>query len=345
MMIHRVERLKGLRHHRQSTRGMRLTRFLILLVLVLSFSVGSSFHMTGSKKLRPGSSNPTKIAPPLSPTAGKASFPDDRSRDIHVSSNDGAKTTLTQAEEQEFNRAVRNTLAWVGSAILFGCGLWLTEGATSGQEFFAGYLVEQSLSVDNLFVFLLLFDYFKVPAGSSQNRVLNWGIIGAIGMRAVMISVGAAALENYRSVLLVFAAILIGSSIKFFVGGKEHDDDPNRNPIVNFAKNLIQSTDKYDGDKFFTMEDGIRKATPLLICMVAVELSDVVFAVDSIPAVFGVTEVGWCICPVPCVLCDSSSLAHPTDRCYAESTHCVFIQYFCNHGPSKPVHYPLQGSD
>lgn len=203
-----------------------------------------------------------------------------------------------------------------------------------GQEFFAGYIVEKSLSVDNLFVFLLLFDFFKVPP-AYQNRVLTWGIYGSIVMRALMIGIGAAALEHFRGVLLIFAGILVYSALQVLldVATEEAENSQNNNddtqqhngiknnpvvlmsrflcdsndtcdvdqfddesgtthPVVLFSNSLFSSTSEYDGDRFFTItEDGIRKATPLFVCMVAVELSDVVFAVDSIPAVFGVTEV------------------------------------------------------
>ena len=143
-----------------------------------------------------------------------------------------------------------------------------------------------------LFVFLLLFEYFKVPL-SSQDRVLNWGIYGAVVMRALMIGVGAAALERYHAILLVFAGILVYSSAKTLIPGDDDDEEENmdENSIVKFSRKLIDSTDEYDGSNFFTMVDGVKLATPLFICMITLEISDVVFAVDSIPAVFGVTSV------------------------------------------------------
>ncbi|MEM7505065.1 MAG: hypothetical protein AAF417_23785 [Pseudomonadota bacterium] len=215
-------------------------------------------------------------------------------------------------------QAIQRTLAWVAASGIFGGVLWATAGATTGEEFFAGYLVEQSLSVDNLFVFLLLFDYFGVPL-QNQDRVLNWGIYGAIVMRACMIALGAAALENFHAILLVFAGILIYSSAKVLVGGDGDDDDDeleedlSKNAIVQVSHKFIDSTDQYDGDRFFTMVNGIRKATPLFICMVAVEISDVVFAVDSIPAVFGVTEVcrGVFIYILDCIHLQALTLARP----------------------------------
>jgi TerC family integral membrane protein len=209
-------------------------------------------------------------------------------------------TALENATLQEtriYQSAILRTLGWVGAASLFGAFLLVWFGPETSEEFFAGYLVEQSLSVDNLFVFLLLFEYFKVPL-ESQDRVLNWGIFGAIVMRATMIGLGAAALQNFHEILLVFAGILVYSSAKVLLSVDEGDDeeDPSENAIVKFSQNLIKSTQSFDGDRFFTLVDGVKMATPLFICMIAVEISDVVFAIDSIPAVFGVTEVHILLC-------------------------------------------------
>lgn len=199
---------------------------------------------------------------------------------------------LSDAESDSvlYKTAIRRTIYWVGAAIAYGFLLIYVAGPETSGEFYAGYLLEQSLSIDNLLVFLLLFEYFKVPL-AYQNRVLNWGIIGSIVMRATMIGVGAVALREFREVLLVFAAVLLFSSYKVVVGDEDdEDEDLGDNAIVKFANNLFSSTDQFDGDNFFTEIDGIRKATPMLLCLIAVEISDVVFAVDSIPAIFGVTE-------------------------------------------------------
>ena len=198
---------------------------------------------------------------------------------------------LDDDQESRYKTAVQRTLIWVSAAIAFGTGLGVFVGGEVSEEFFAGYLLEQSLSVDNLLVFLLLFEYFKVPA-QYQNRVLNYGIIGAVVMRAIMIGLGAAALQQFHAVLLGFAAILIYSSAKVLLGSDdEEEEDFSQNAIVKFSNNIFESTNKFDGDRFFTVVDGVKVATPMFLCMVAVEFSDVVFAVDSIPAVFGVTEV------------------------------------------------------
>jgi predicted tellurium resistance membrane protein TerC len=228
----------------------------------------------------------------------------------HASSASSTTTTITsssletngtpppfsvtlEADQYSYQQAIQRTIAWVAASTAFGAVLWATVGSVTAEEFFAGYLVEQSLSVDNLFVFLLLFDYFKVPL-PYQDRVLNWGIYGAIVMRGLMIGVGAAALQRFHGILLVFAGILVYSSAQFFIGGDsetEGKNDPSQNAIVKLSRRFIQSSDNFNGKNFFIVEDGIRKATPLFICMIALEISDVVFAVDSIPAVFGVTQV------------------------------------------------------
>lgn len=196
-------------------------------------------------------------------------------------------------ESDLYSIAVKKTVACVALSVAFGLAILAKFGMDSSAEFFAGYLVEQSLSVDNLFVFLLLFDYFKVPL-KSQDRVLTYGIYGAVVMRAIMISLGAVALERYHAILLVFAGILVYSSGKVLFDlvseEEEEEEDMSENAIVKFSTSLFNATDKFDGKNFFTMEEGVRKATPLFLCLVAVEISDVVFAIDSIPAVFGVTE-------------------------------------------------------
>lgn len=198
------------------------------------------------------------------------------------------------AKSDMYSRAIQKTLLCVGAATAFGLGILYKFGFDPSAEFFAGYLVEQSLSIDNLFVFLLLFDYFKVPL-LLQDRVLSYGIYGAVVMRAGMIGLGAVALERFRGILLIFAGILVYSSATVLIslvsgGEEEEEEDMGENAIVKFSKSLFSATDQFDGNNFFTVEDGIRKVTPLFLCLVAVEISDVVFAIDSVPAVFGVTE-------------------------------------------------------
>lgn len=199
-----------------------------------------------------------------------------------------------------YREAIEKTIGTVFVSSLFGILIWYFQGSEPSQEFFAGYIVEQSLSVDNLFVFLLLFDYFKVPL-PYQDRVLTWGILGAVVMRLVMISLGGALIHTFKPVLLIFASILLYSSYESLKGllpfagengeGEEEEEDMSENAIVKFSRSLFPTTSNFDGDNFFTMIDGVKTATPLLLCLISVEISDIVFAVDSIPAVFGVTEV------------------------------------------------------
>lgn len=199
--------------------------------------------------------------------------------------------------DPRYQTAVRRTLLSIGASTLFGISILHWMGPKSAEEFFAGYIVEQSLSVDNLFVFLLLFDYFQVPL-PYQNCVLNYGIAGAVIMRAIVIALGGAVLHRFKPVLLVFASILIFSSytaLSSFVlegdGEEDEKEDMGDNAIVKFSRSLFPTTEMYDGSNFFTtLDGGVQKATPLLLCLVAVEISDIVFAIDSIPAVFGVTE-------------------------------------------------------
>jgi TerC family integral membrane protein len=292
-----------------------LTIMAALVVLTLVSSSAEAFQTTSCTRIA-SSWGISKQPPALLMTENRAGLrllrdPRVESEDsiprmvLESASNSGktAETTdiataLENATDQEtriYQSAILRTLGWVGAATLFGAFLLVTFGPETSEEFFAGYLVEQSLSVDNLFVFLLLFEYFKVPL-ESQDRVLNWGIFGAIVMRATMIGLGAAALQNFHEILLVFAGILVYSSVKVLFSVEDDDDeeDPSENAIVKFSQNLISSTQSFDGDRFFTLVDGVKMATPLFICMIAVEISDVVFAIDSIPAVFGVTEVYIC---------------------------------------------------
>ncbi|CAM9409056.1 unnamed protein product, partial [Ectocarpus sp. 6 AP-2014] len=195
--------------------------------------------------------------------------------------------------KQAYRTALLRTALLVCSAGAFGMGTWVVKGKTSALEFFAGYIVEQSLSVDNLFIFIMLFDYFKVPA-EFQSRVLNWGIIGAVSMRAIMIVVGVAAIQRFRGVMLVFAGILVVSAFKLLMEGVEEDHADSSalegNMVLRVANWMMDSTDYYDGEKFFTLVDGAKKATPLLLCLICIEMTDFVFAVDSIPAVLAISQ-------------------------------------------------------
>lgn len=184
--------------------------------------------------------------------------------------------------------SVRTVALCVFSAVAFGVGVGFTDGVSKASEFFAGYLLEQSLSVDNLFVFVLIFKYFKVPL-MYQNRVLSYGIAGAIIFRLSIILLGTATLQRFEAVNLLLAGVLLYSSFKLFTG-EEEDADLSDNFIVKTCQKFIPITSEYDGDRFITLQDGVWKATPLLLTVAVIELSDIAFAVDSIPAVFGVTR-------------------------------------------------------
>ncbi|XP_068317955.1 thylakoid membrane protein TERC, chloroplastic-like isoform X3 [Pyrus communis] len=184
--------------------------------------------------------------------------------------------------------SVRTVALWVCAAVAFGIGVGFKDGVGKASEFFAGYLLEQSLSVDNLFVFVLVFKYFKVPI-MYQSRVLSYGIAGAVVFRLTLILLGTATLQRFEAVNLLLAAILLYSSFKLF-SSEEDNTDLSNNFIVKTCQRFIPVTSNYDGNQFFTFQDGVRKATPLLLTVAVIELSDIAFAVDSIPAVFGVTR-------------------------------------------------------
>ena len=187
----------------------------------------------------------------------------------------------------------REALTWSASivslALLFGAFLWWQVGSKTALEYYAGYLIELSLSVDNLFVFLMIFQYFAVPA-ELQPRVLKWGIFGAIIMRAIMIGAGALLLQEFTWIVYVFGGILILTGLKMFRGGDERVE-PEKNPLVKLVRRFFPVTPAYDGQHFFIRNiQGVRMATPLLLVLLVVEWSDLVFAIDSIPAVFAVTR-------------------------------------------------------
>jgi tellurite resistance protein TerC len=182
------------------------------------------------------------------------------------------------------------TLALIFAGLLFGPLGWELFGAArqqKGLEFLTGYLIELSLSVDNLFVFLLLFSYFKVPP-KYQHRVLYWGVLGALVMRVTMILAGTELIGRFHWIIYIFGAFLIYTGIKM-LGGEDTEIDPEDNPIVRFVTRHVPIVRHYERRKFFTVVDGKRVGTLLLLVLIVVEVTDLVFAVDSIPAIFGVT--------------------------------------------------------
>jgi tellurite resistance protein TerC len=192
-----------------------------------------------------------------------------------------------KAHVVSIREAIAWTVAWVTLAMLFALGVWHYAGAQKALEFTTGYLIEYSLSVDNIFVFALLFSYFAVPP-KFQHRVLFWGILGALILRAIMIAAGTVLIAKFAWIIYVFGAFLILTGIKMIVK-REEELHPERNPVVKWFKKLMPVTSDYREDKFFVRENRILMATPLFVVLLLVEISDVIFAVDSIPAIFAVT--------------------------------------------------------
>src|ERR687896_774398 len=183
-----------------------------------------------------------------------------------------------KAHAPSYKEASMWSAVWVSLALIFSVGIFRYLGTEKGLEFLAGYIIELSLSVDNLFVFLLVFSYFKVPA-RYQHRVLFWGVMGALVMRITMIGLGATLVERFHWILYIFGAFLIYTGFKMLRQDEAHAN-PEENPLVRFATKLIPITRHYDGDKFFTVERGRKMGTLLLLVLVIVEVSDLVFAVD-----------------------------------------------------------------
>ncbi len=180
------------------------------------------------------------------------------------------------------------SLVWIGLALLFNLLVYVRSGSDKGLEFFQAYLIEKALSVDNLFVFLAAFSFFAVPE-NLQHRVLFWGILGALVTRGAFIAVGAALLAAFHWVTYIFGVFLVLTAARLLLGG---DDEvrPEKNPVLKLFRRFVRSTPDYAGKHFFVRQGGKLFATPLLTVLVVIEATDVVFAVDSIPAVFGVTR-------------------------------------------------------
>ncbi len=179
------------------------------------------------------------------------------------------------------------TAVWISLALIFNAGVYHWFGSERGLEFLTGYLIEKALSVDNLFVFLVIFSYFGV-APSHQHRVLFWGILGALVMRAIFILAGAALIQSFHWVIYIFGGFLVITAVKLMIH-KEGEVHPERNPLFLVFRKLVPSTTEYDGTHFIVRKGGKLFATPLMLVLVTVEGTDLVFATDSIPAIFGVT--------------------------------------------------------
>lgn len=179
------------------------------------------------------------------------------------------------------------SVVWISLALLYNLAVYWFLGADQALAFLAGYLLEKSLSVDNIFVFVLIFSYFRV-APAYQHRVLFWGILTALVLRGVMIVLGAALISRFEFLITLFGLFLIYTAYKMATEG-EREIEIESNPLVNLLRRFMPITDRYHGEHFFIVEAGRRMATPLLVVLLIVESTDVVFAVDSIPAIFGIT--------------------------------------------------------
>jgi tellurite resistance protein TerC len=192
-----------------------------------------------------------------------------------------------KAHAVSMKEAATWSTVWIVLALIFNAGIYYAWGKDKALEFLTGYVIEKALSVDNLFVFLMIFRYFATPA-MYQHRVLFWGIVGALVMRAIFIATGAALLAAFHWMIYVFGAFLIITGIKMLLQGDEKLE-PDKNPVVRLFQRFIPITKEYEGQKFFVRKNGKTYATLLMLVLVVVETTDVIFAVDSIPAIFAIT--------------------------------------------------------
>jgi len=203
-----------------------------------------------------------------------------------------------EAHEVSLREAAIWSVVWIALAMTFNMGLYLfwdqimpnsgLSANDAGLAFLTGYLIEKALSVDNIFVFVLIFSYFAVPA-KYQHRVLFWGILGALIMRGTMIAAGAALIKQFHWIIWVFGVFLIFTGIRMATS-QDEQIEPEKNPVVRMFRRFMPISDRYDGQKFLTRQNGILMATPLLLVLVMVETTDLIFAFDSIPAIFAVTQ-------------------------------------------------------
>jgi tellurite resistance protein TerC len=192
-----------------------------------------------------------------------------------------------RAHEITLGESLRESLLWISLAVLFNIGIYFWSGSEKALLFFTGYLVEESLSVDNLFVFLMIFTYFSVPA-RYQHKVLFWGILGAVVMRGLFIAGGVTLLHRFHWLIYIFGAFLIFTGLRL-LWDKGRKINPERNPLIRLVRKVLPVTETYQEDKFFIRVQGRLLATPLFIVLLVVETTDIIFAVDSIPAILAIT--------------------------------------------------------
>lgn len=180
------------------------------------------------------------------------------------------------------------SVVWIGLALLFNAGVYLVRGFEDGLQWTTGYIVEKSLSVDNIFVFVLIFSAFSVPA-AYQHRVLFWGIVGALVMRAILIAFAGFLLSTLHLAVYLFGAFLVFTGLKF-LREEQHEPDLRRSRVLRLARRLFPVTDGYRGQRFFVREHGVRYATPLFLVLIFIEVTDLAFAIDSVPAIYAITD-------------------------------------------------------
>lgn len=194
-----------------------------------------------------------------------------------------------KAHVVSFRESIAWTVVWIVLALLFNLGIGYFMGNDKALEFLTGYVIEKSLSVDNIFVIALVFSYFSVPA-KFQHKVLFWGILGALIMRAAMIALGVKLITEFSWIIYIFGAFLIFTGVKMILQRQDEEIHPERNPLVRLFKKFMPVTTDYEDQKFFVRRNGVLMATPLFVVLLVVEFTDLIFAVDSIPAIFAVTN-------------------------------------------------------
>ena len=193
-----------------------------------------------------------------------------------------------KAHKPTLKEALIWSAIWISSGLIFNGLIYYFQGSQKGMEFLTGYLIEKSLSVDNIFVFVLIFSYFSVPS-EYQHKILFWGIIGALFMRAGFILVGTMLIKQFHFILYIFGAFLVYGGYKMMFQS-DNEIDPSKNPFLKICRKLFPVTDGYRGSKFFVRENNILKVTPLIPVLAVIESTDLIFAIDSIPAIFAITQ-------------------------------------------------------
>lgn len=191
--------------------------------------------------------------------------------------------------EPSLHEATVQSLVWIGLGVGLGLLFWPLYGASASAQYFSGYIIEKSLSIDNVFAWSVLLAYFKIPK-KYQHRVLFWGVFGALIMRAIFIFAGIAVLESFEPTLIIFGLILLYSGAKLFLSSDDHEFDPAQSRMLKLFRRVIPVSHQLDGHKLFTRENGKRVATILFIALLAVEVTDVVFAIDSVPAILAISR-------------------------------------------------------